>query len=218
MPDQFGVMLFSSSVIGTFALISSIAYLYRMEIDRVEAQLFESNRNLEKLSTTDQLTGLANRRSLDQFLEREWGRMARSGQSLSMLMCDVDFFKPFNDYYGHQAGDTCLRKIAEALQEVVRRPSDLLVRYGGEEFAVILPHTAETGARQMAERIRNAVESLGIEHIRSDACHTVTMSLGGCTLMPDPDSDWQPLLEKADSALYRAKTRGRNCVVFDALE
>ena len=171
-------ILFAGNALGAIFLSGALSYLFRMNIDRAEDRLLENNLVLERLSTTDQLTGLPNRRSLDQFLEQEWGRMMRDGQALSVLMCDVDCFKAYNVRYGHLAGDECLQKIAVALESTVRRPVDLVARYGGEEFAVVLPQTDEQGANHMGERIRLAVERLAIVHEFSNVSDVVTLSVG----------------------------------------
>ena len=169
---------------------------------------------LEREATTDALTGLANRRAFNEALEREWARAVRAGTELSLILLDVDHFKAFNDRYGHPAGDACLREVARAVQEVVRRPGDLAARYGGEEIAVILPRTPAAGAAKVAEALRLAIEGLSIPHADS-ACGVLTSSLGvataagpvGLTIaMPDG------LLIGADGALYRSKNNGRNRV------
>lgn len=169
---------------------------------------------LEREATTDGLTGLANRRAFDETLEREWARAVRAETELSLILLDVDHFKPFNDRYGHPVGDACLRDVARAIQEVVRRPGDLAARYGGEEIAVILPRTPASGAAQVAEALRTAVQDLQVAHADSP-CGVVTVSAGVATAtamvgetiaMPDG------LLIGADGALYRAKNNGRNRV------
>lgn len=171
-------------------------------------------RQLEREAATDSLTGLANRRAFDEALGREWARAVRNDSELSLILLDVDHFKQFNDRYGHHAGDACLRDVARAVQNVVRRPGDLAARYGGEEIAVILPRTPGPGAAKVAEALRLAVQGLGIPHIDS-ACGVLTLSLGAATAtgtvgqaiaMPDG------LLIGADGALYRAKHKGRNRV------
>lgn len=169
---------------------------------------------LEREAITDGLTGLANRRAFDDALEREWARAVRNDTELSLILMDVDHFKAFNDRYGHPAGDGCLRDVARAIQDVVRRPGDLAARYGGEEIAVILPRTPAAGAAKVAEALRLAVQGLAVPHADS-ACGVLTASLGvataagpvGLTIaMPDG------LLIGADGALYRSKNKGRNRV------
>lgn len=210
LPSQFVGIMFTVSVVGAMALSGSFSHLFRREIDHAEDQLIQSNRTLEKLSTTDKLTGLANRRSLDQFLNDGRGSLGPEQLPLSILMCDVDSFKSFNDHYGHQAGDECLQTIARTLQQVVRRPTDLLTRYGGEEFAIILPLTSEADAMVIAERLRSQVEALQIPHGFSDVAGTVTISIGLSTLSAGQDKAAAEVLAEADEALYQAKHQGRN--------
>lgn len=168
----------------------------------------ELARELERLATTDALTGLGNRRRFDERFGAEVARAARSGESLSLLMCDVDNFKAFNDRYGHPAGDACLAAVARALDGVIRRPADLAARYGGEEFALVLPATNEEGATNIAERIRNAVRDLAIPHDANDGRGIVTISVGVATVI----GAWTAveIVELADQALYDAKARGRD--------
>ncbi|TBW51262.1 diguanylate cyclase [Marinobacter halodurans] len=212
VPEPLVHWMFAVSVVGAMTLSGSFSYLFRKEIDHAEDQLIQSNRDLEKLSSTDKLTGLANRRSLDRFLNREWSRSHQDQLPTSILMCDVDCFKSYNDHYGHQAGDECLQAIAQALTDVVRRPTDLVTRYGGEEFAIVLPMTPETDAGVIAERLRARVESLAIPHARSEVAPVVTISVGLSTLAPAGEQPMEQVLAQADSALYRAKREGRNQV------
>jgi len=175
-------------------------------------KLDEANRELTRLSSVDGLTGIANRRSFDAALLREWRRSARVGASISLLVVDVDCFKQFNDAYGHQVGDECLKAVARALVSHSRRPADLIARYGGEEFAAVLPETSEEGARIVAEAMRNAVESLGITHRFSSAARVVTVSIGIATVTPGrlDEAGFVNLLKSADQALYGSKHAGRN--------
>lgn len=168
----------------------------------------ELEQELQRLATTDPLTGVGNRRRLDEFLASELARTARSGEPLSLLLCDVDHFKLFNDRYGHPAGDECLTAIARALQMVARRPADLVGRYGGEEFAVVLSCTPLEGAMRVADRIRDAVRALGIVHQANEDRGTVTVSVGVASVV----GAWTPqqLLPLVDGALYEAKHRGRD--------
>jgi len=167
---------------------------------------------VEHLASSDALTGIANRRHFDLALEKEWLRAAREQAPLSLLLIDVDRFKLYNDLNGHIMGDECLRDLVAAIRPVVARPSDLLARYGGEEFVVVLPSTDSVGARQLAERIRRAVEDCRIPHPGNAPHVVVTLSVGCATLLPVPESAWIHLLEAADQALYRAKADGRNRV------
>jgi len=181
----------------------------------VEAALKTANLELERLAKVDALTQLANRRFFDATLSREWRRLKREGQPLSLIMCDVDFFKLYNDEYGHQAGDHCLSAVARTIQGNLRRAGDFAARYGGEEFAVILPNTPGPGAECMAERIRQDVEALKIAHVKSDVSSFVTLSLGISTLIPDRSNSSELLVKAADQTLYRAKAGGRNRVVLN---
>jgi diguanylate cyclase (GGDEF)-like protein len=177
------------------------------------AQLEEANRRLAALSITDGLTGLANRRHFDEVLRTECTRAARSGQALALIMLDVDYFKRYNDHYGHQAGDACLVRVAQTLAAGMRRASDLAARYGGEEFGIVLPNTGAEDARHIGEALRGAIEALGIAHAGSKA-GLVTISIG-IAVQPALDSgDPDGLLQLADAALYRAKDTGRNRVIL----
>jgi len=181
------------------------------ELLRLARQLEEANRRLERLSSLDPLTGLANRRALDGFLEMEWRRARRDREPLSVVLIDVDQFKAYNDAYGHPAGDSALRRVAEVLSDATHRPGDMVARYGGEEFAVVLSQTGEGGAHVVAESLRARVESLAIPHRASDAAPVVTISLGVATIVPT-DGPAEALLASADGALYTAKREGRNLV------
>lgn len=160
----------------------------------------------------DGLTGLYNRRSLDQKLEREWHRCQRSGLPLSVALLDVDHFKLFNDSYGHGAGDECLKAVGRALSSCIKRSSDMAARYGGEEFAVILPEADITAAATVAEEVRASVQALGIPHARSTAGSAVTVSVGIASLIPSEDALPSDLWAMADRLLYAAKEGGRNRV------
>lgn len=183
-------------------------------------KLDEANRELTRLSSFDGLTGIANRRSFDAALLREWRRSARVGAPISLLVADVDCFKQFNDAYGHQVGDECLKAVARALAGNSRRPADLVARYGGEEFAAVLPDTGEDGAASVAAAMREAVEALAITHRYSTAGPVVTVSIGIATVIPERNDDggFVSLLGRADRALYRAKDDGRNCWRVSACE
>jgi diguanylate cyclase (GGDEF)-like protein len=171
-----------------------------------------ANERLEALSSQDPLTGVANRRMFDDVLEREWRRAQRSGQPLSLLMVDIDSFKAYNDAYGHKRGDDCLRQVASALSSSANRAGDLVSRYGGEEFVVVLPATSSIGAKAIAEALRMKVEALGIPHEASATAPFVTISVGVGTGVPREDSPSSYVLERADRALYIAKQEGRNRV------
>jgi len=167
---------------------------------------------LRELSATDGLTLLANRRSFDEALEREWHRATRHGEPVSLIMADIDHFKPYNDMYGHVAGDRCLQQVAAAIAAGVRREGALVARYGGEEFAVILPRTDEATAQEVAESLRRRVEALGIAHAGNPGGGRVTVSMGISTRTPPQAADFMGLMQSADQALYRAKETGRNVV------
>lgn len=178
-----------------------------------QRKLLEVNIELERLMKSDGLTGLANRRHFDECLDREWRRARRAGSELSLLMIDVDYFKVYNDEFGHVAGDDVLCKIGETLRTVCERSSDLAARYGGEEFAVVLPGTPSAGARHLAEIMRQAITDLGVRHCAPAEGAVVTISVGVATLIPDGDRSPVSLVEMADGNLYEAKLRGRNRVV-----
>lgn len=158
----------------------------------------------------DGLTGVRNRRSFDEQLASEWGRATREGSALSVVMLDVDYFKRYNDHYGHQAGDACLRSVATCLRQAVKRPGDLVTRYGGEEFACLLPNTPLEGAMTLARELGAGVEALGLPHAASSVSPVVTVSLGVGTLQGDAAGSAEALLRAADAELYRAKASGRN--------
>lgn len=175
-------------------------------------ELDTANQELKRLSASDGLTGIANRRFFDDYLSREWRRARRGSGKIALLMCDVDHFKIFNDTYGHQPGDDCLRQIAQTLRKTMDRASDIAARYGGEEFAIILPDTPLAGACIVAEKILLAVNNLNLAHAGSPYLH-VTISIGVAALTPaDCEGGTQSLIEAADRALYRAKSAGRNQV------
>jgi diguanylate cyclase (GGDEF)-like protein len=185
---------------------------YERDLEILNRSLEEANRELRRLSTIDPLTGLANRRQFRESYLGEWARAQREGRPLSVVMLDIDFFKKFNDRYGHLAGDDCLERIAGALAGALHRGGDLLARYGGEEFIAVLPGIDADGAAEVAESMRRQVLAQGIEHDRSAIHEFVTVSAGAATLIPGPAIDPSVLIEAADRALYLAKSRGRNRV------
>ncbi len=168
------------------------------------------NQILYRLANYDSLTQIPNRRQFDEYFQQEWKRMAREKSALSLILCDVDFFKRYNDTYGHQAGDSCLQKVAFSMSQAIKRPSDLVARYGGEEFVVILPNTTVEGAMIVAEEIRSQVKILAISHTASEVSQYVTVSLGIASIIPVPDLPSAFLIKTADEALYRAKKEGRD--------
>jgi two-component system, chemotaxis family, response regulator WspR len=180
------------------------------QLESSNAQLEESNRELQRLSSLDGLTGIANRRQFDKTLEQEWQRALRNCTELALIMIDIDYFKPFNDTYGHQAGDDCLKNVALALDRIVHRPSDIVARYGGEEFALILPETDIEGATRVAEKMRDAVARLNIRHEASKVADRISLSIGVACMSPRGSDNPDILLTAADDALYRAKHAGRN--------
>ncbi len=177
-----------------------------------EEALRLANTQLAQLSKTDSLTGIANRRYFDECLTLEYKRLARHQLPLSLVLLDIDYFKDFNDYYGHLAGDECLIRVATTIAACLQRPFDLAARYGGEEFACILPETDENGAWQLAENMRIAIEQLAIPHQRSAITSHVTASLGIATIYCEARDRSIELLAQADQALYAAKRAGRNQV------
>jgi len=181
------------------------------ERKRSEQQLQDAYRAVEALALTDGLTGLANRRRFDQYLATEWRRGMRARQPLSLLMLDVDLFKAYNDSYGHQRGDSCLKQIAESCMDVVSRPGDLVARFGGEEFVVTMPNTESEGAMQVAEEICEALRSRRLPH-NGSPLGIVTTSIGCATLVPAFGKHAPDLIAIADYALYAAKHNGRNQV------
>lgn len=198
----------------------SKAYLTQLQRDEAyralrqsQKQLLEKNLELERLTNVDGLTGLSNRRYLDEYMAVEWSRAARESKCLSVLMIDVDYFKNYNDTYGHVAGDDVLKRVAQAIGNSSERPGDLATRFGGEEFMVILPSTPLYGAYSVAEKLRKQVEGLDIPHERAPCGH-VTVSIGGATAVPARGESALQLIQAADRALYAAKNSGRNCSVM----
>ncbi len=181
---------------------------------QAEAALSKANQELERLATIDSLTQIANRRCFDRALKKAWRILLREQLPLSLLVCDVDFFKLYNDTKGHQAGDECLYQVAQGIKRAVKRPADLVARYGGEEFAVILPNTPGKGAMTVAEQIRLSVKSLSLVHPKSPLGEYVTLSLGVSATIPSHESSPEQLIAAADRALYQAKESGRDRAVF----
>jgi diguanylate cyclase (GGDEF)-like protein len=200
---------------GTLGYVVSVRDI--AERKEMQDQLAAANRRLEVLATQDGLTGLSNRRHFDEMLDGEFRRAMRDGTSLSLVMIDIDYFKLFNDRYGHPAGDDCLRTVGLTIKDALRRPSDLAARYGGEEFVVLLPNTPENGAVTVAEHILDAIRALRIIHDASPE-KIVTISLGVATLIPERDLHRpEDLVKAADRMLYTAKAVGRNMVCPSAL-
>ncbi|NKB17057.1 MAG: sensor domain-containing diguanylate cyclase [Pseudanabaena sp. CRU_2_10] len=185
------------------------AQLYA-KLEESKRQLEESNRELLRLASMDWLTQTANRLRFDECINQEWRQMAREHACIALIMCDIDYFKAYNDTYGHPEGDRCLQKVARAITKTVKRPRDLVARYGGEEFVVILPTTDVEGANYIAEQIRASVKALKIEHEESPIDRYVTISLGIAAMIPPVGSTPSVLIAAADYALYEAKGRGRD--------
>jgi diguanylate cyclase (GGDEF)-like protein len=184
---------------------------------RTHLELKRTRDLLESLASIDAITGIANRRRFDAVLEAEWNRCARSHSSFTLAIADVDFFKLFNDTYGHMRGDECLRGVAQALSSVARRPGDLAARYGGEEFGLIFPETESASALSLLQWLLAAVEALAIPHGASSAAPQVSVSVGAVTLKPLPDGHPSAALEDADRLLYEAKQAGRHRAVHAEL-
>jgi diguanylate cyclase (GGDEF)-like protein/PAS domain S-box-containing protein len=182
----------------------------RRAVVDINNKLIKLNEKLERLSLCDGLTGINNRRSFDEYLDKEWKRSYREGSPLSLILIDIDYFKNYNDTHGHQEGDSCLKKVAKELENLIMRPGDMVARYGGEEFGVILPNTDEKGAEYIAEILRTGIRSLKIRNEQSEADDFITISLGVTTTIPQEHSSVYELIGKADSALYMAKQQGRN--------
>ncbi|MFZ5523972.1 MAG: GGDEF domain-containing response regulator [Pseudomonadota bacterium] len=211
--------------VGKVVLQAKVAAMYRLvrmqralvqlteQLNQANEQLNLANQELHRVSMTDGLTGIPNRRVFDELLAREWRRCARLRKPLSVVMLDVDYFKKFNDRYGHQAGDQCLKSAAKVIAGAVPRASDLAARYGGEEFVLILGETDAEGARAVANRIREQVAGLKVAN--EDSPHRyVTLSCGISTVVPSDDKPSEKLVKSADNALYLAKKQGRNSVAY----
>lgn len=178
-----------------------------------QIKLIEQKQMLEEMAGIDGLTGINNRRSFDTIYQKEWQKILRYNDPLSLIMIDVDFFKNYNDFYGHGAGDAVLKEIAKVINNQLNRPEDAVFRYGGEEFVVILPRTEKSAAIKKAEEIRKAVENLAIPHEKSDCADVVTISLGGVTHEKEDDNP-EAFLKQSDEMLYKAKSQGRNRVIW----
>ena len=176
-------------------------------------RLESKNQQLTRLATLDSLTQIPNRRCFDEHLDAMWRQMVREADCLAIILGDVDFFKAYNDAYGHIAGDRCLKAIAECLRQCCQRPLDLVARYGGEEFGVVMPKTNLEGALNVATKMQEAIAEMNLPHQNSKIADRITMSFGAAALSPTTDSIPETLLELADRALYRAKDQGRACIV-----
>ena len=197
----------------------SKAYITQLERDEAfhaleesRGELAEANLALQKLSSLDGLTGIANRRSFDETLQKEWNRSIRGEKSIGLIMLDIDFFKLYNDHYGHQGGDDCLKRVAKGLESAIHRETDLLARYGGEEFSTVLPDTDLSGAIKVAEEMRLTIKDLRIEHAKSKVTDIVSISIGVSAVTPLQGMNQEVLIAAADQALYKAKEEGRDMV------
>lgn len=208
VPTGFLIFIFMQSVV--LARRYSRAFVRIAELFREKTKLEGTTLTLQSLSYLDPLTGIANRRRLDEYLDTEWRRAAREKTPISMILMDIDFFKKYNDRYGHLAGDGVLKRIARALESSVHRPADLVARYGGEEFAVILPNTELPGAEALSENIRKKILELKIPSAEKSVSEYVSVSLGCTSFLPNSSEKPRVLVEYADRALYRAKEGGRN--------
>jgi diguanylate cyclase (GGDEF)-like protein len=205
---------------GAFALVGIVAFaVAAQQIEKRSRRAFLESRLVAELAQHDVLTSTKNRRVFDEYLPRLWRQAAEDGRSVAILLVDVDHFKPYNDRYGHQAGDVALRKVAHSLQSCVRRPLDLVARYGGEEFTALLYDTDGSRAAKTAEQVRRAVEGLTIEHRGSRVGTVLTVSIGVAVVSPQVKRTPAGALQLADEALYRAKSQGRNRIeVMDEAE
>lgn len=182
------------------------------ERKKAEDKILQLQEELHALSYQDSLTGLANRRMFDTLAEVEWAKARAVRHPLSLVLIDIDFFKQYNDYYGHPQGDACLKRVARVLEEAAQRPRDLCARLGGEEFALVLPEADETTAVRIAERCRKLLMREAIPHAESRIAGVVTVSMGIVTVVPGSQDSLSSLIAKADRRLYQAKAAGRNCI------
>lgn len=222
MPDGTGVLVTNTTLLmvtcmafvlyGTYKLEHDerMAFLLDIREQALNAELTVAHERLTRMATTDALTGLANRRYFEEFLGECWQRAQAQRRVVSVMIIDVDYFKLYNDRYGHQAGDRCLVSVAQALSRGIRRPGDLVARWGGEEFVIVMMDADVDAVAAAAERVRDAVAALGLVHEASRCLPRVTVSGGRASMRPDAHSHWGQLLQLADDALYRAKAAGRN--------
>ncbi|OYW35355.1 MAG: sensor domain-containing diguanylate cyclase [Hydrogenophilales bacterium 12-61-10] len=183
------------------------------ERKKTEQKLLDLQKELEALSFKDGLTGVANRRMFDSILEMEWAQARRNNQPLSLLMLDIDYFKQYNDHYGHMQGDNCLRQMGQILTSAATRSRDFVARFGGEEFVLVLPETDEASAAKIAERCRNLLFKEQIPHANSPTSQILSVSIGVGTIVPAHGDDPIAFIDKVDKRLYLAKQNGRNCIV-----
>lgn len=185
-------------------------YQLAREKERLMAELEKKNRELKQLSYLDGLTGISNRRYFDTIFAKEWRRAMRDPFSISIAMIDIDYFKLYNDNYGHQSGDDCLKKVAHTLKDALFRPGDFIARYGGEEFVAVMTNSEVDGAMAVAERMQHNLKRLAIPHEMSEVSNLVTVSVGIACAIPEKGSNFKELIRRSDSCLYNAKEQGRN--------
>lgn len=192
---------------------SLIGFMFDIsERKKTEQELIKLQKELEELSFKDGLTGVANRRMFDSVIETEWLKARQNKQPLSLIIIDIDFFKEYNDFYGHLQGDDCLKQVATTLNNVATRSRDFFGRFGGEEFVMLLPETDENAAWALAERCRQSLFTKQIPHANSKVSQLLTISLGVSTMIPSQDDEHNELISRADKQLYQAKQKGRNCI------
>lgn len=225
MPDSTGVLGTNTTLLMMTCMAFVLFGTYKLEHDErmaflldareqaLNAELTVAHDRLTHMATTDALTGLANRRYFEEFLGECWQRAQAQRRVVSVMIVDVDYFKLYNDRYGHQAGDRCLVSVAQALGGSIRRPGDLVARWGGEEFVIVMMDADVDAAAAAAERVREAVAAMNIKHEASKCAPRVTISGGRASMRPDANTQWDHLLQIADDALYRAKGAGRNRVL-----
>lgn len=229
IPTFYQTLIFKLTVFFVFVLI--LIYLFRFQVKRLKEgkmklqllveektkELQKVNDELKKIANTDWLTGIDNHRQFHSIYENEWKRCARNNHFISLVMADIDNFKLYNDTYGHQEGDICLKNVAQILKKTLRRPADIVARYGGEEFVIVLPDTSMDGAIKVVQRLKTAVEDLKIKHKTSPTAPFITISLGLAVVLPEFTKNHNELLIQADNALYKAKSLGKNqiCVFKD---
>ncbi len=213
-PEDLEHYILSVAPLTTIVGSTGIVCQFKNITDRKRAtqKLAELNETLKQIALVDGLTQIANRRRFDEVLAQEWKRLSRDKKPLSLLIADIDFFKKYNDHYGHQAGDDCLRRVGKALAGAILRPADLVARYGGEEFALILPEADLDAALHVGDRALGVIAELAVEHSYSDISEIVTISVGAATLVPLQDQSPAELIALADKALYQSKSAGRSRV------
>jgi diguanylate cyclase (GGDEF)-like protein len=192
--------------------LQAYSYTLEIEVSKRTAELEQSNRELLRLAMLDGLTMIPNRRHFDSYIEEQWTLLSQLQQPLSLIVLDVDCFKLYNDHYGHLAGDDCLKQVAQAIDRALQRPTDIVARFGGEEFAVVLPLTTTQGAQQVAQSIAREIDNLQLSHAYSLVGDRITLSQGISSMIPSIQFSLKTLIATADLALYQAKQKGRNQV------